>query len=147
MAEKIDRPVKRRFEILIGRYTLNPTMRGLFRIGITPPGMALVETTGRRSGALRHTPIMCSREGDTLWLIAQHGRHAGWVLNFEAQPVVRVRLGRRWRTGTAELLPDDDIKARTATFASTAAGKFVTAAMFRALETQPATVRIELEPS
>jgi deazaflavin-dependent oxidoreductase (nitroreductase family) len=147
MAEKIDRPVKRRFEILIGRYTLNPTMRGLFRIGITPPGMALVETKGRKSGALRRTPVNCLAEGDTLWLIAQHGRHAGWVLNFEAQPVVRVRLGRRWRTGTAELLPDDDIKARTATFASTAAGKFVTAAMFRALETQPATVRIELEPS
>ena len=89
MAEKTDRPVKRRFEILIGRYTANPLMRGLFRIGITPPGMALVETTGRKTGAVRRTPVNCMADGETLWLIAQHGRHAGWVLNFEADPAVR----------------------------------------------------------
>ncbi len=128
----------------MGRYTLNPLMRGLFRIGITPPGMALVETKGRRTGALRHTPIICTADGDTLWLIAQHGRHAGWVLNFEASPRVRVRRGRSWRAGTAELLPDDDVKARIATFASGPVGRSVTAATFRALESQPVTVRIQL---
>jgi deazaflavin-dependent oxidoreductase (nitroreductase family) len=142
-----DRPVKRRFEILFGRYTVNPLMRGLFRVGITPPGMALVETTGRQTGALRHTPIFCTAEGDTLWLIAQHGRHAGWVRNFESSPHVRVRLGRHWREGTAELLPDDDVKARIATFSSSPAGRVVTAATFRALESQPVTVRIQLKPS
>lgn len=141
----MDRPVKRRYEILIGRYTANPLMRAMFKLGITPPGMALVETIGRRSGAVRHTPIVCNAEGDTLWLIAQHGRHAGWVLNFEASPRVRVRLGRRWRTGTAELLPGDDVKARVHTFATTAVGRAMTAAMFRALESQPVTVRIQLE--
>jgi deazaflavin-dependent oxidoreductase (nitroreductase family) len=142
-----DRPVKRRFEILLGRYTANPLIRGLFKIGITPPGMALVETTGRRTGALRHTPIMCAGDGDTLWLIAQHGRHAGWVLNFEASPQVRVRLGRHWRAGTAELLPDDNVKARIATFASGRVGRAVNAATFRALESQPVTVRIQLAPA
>jgi deazaflavin-dependent oxidoreductase (nitroreductase family) len=147
MPDETDRPVKRRFEILIGRYTANPLMRGLFRIGVTPPGMALVETKGRKTGAVRRTPVNCMADGDTLWLIAQHGRHAGWVLNFEADPAIRVRRGRRWRTGTATLLPDDDVKARTATFASSPVGKFVTAAMFRALESQPATVRIDLGPS
>jgi deazaflavin-dependent oxidoreductase (nitroreductase family) len=145
MTQKTDRPIKRRFEILIGRYTANPLMRALFSIGITPPGMALVETRGRKSGALRRTPVNCMAEGETLWLIAQHGRHAGWVLNFEAEPLVRVRRGRHWRTGTAELLPEDDVKARTATFANSAAGRFVTAAMFRALESDPATVRIQLQ--
>ncbi len=145
MASKIDRPVKRRWEILIGRYTANPMMRAMFKLGITPPGMALVETVGRRSGALRHTPITCSPEGDTLWLIAQHGRHAGWVRNFEAEPHVRVRLGRSWRSGTAELLPDDDVKARVATFSSSRIGGAITGAMFRALESQPVTVRIQLE--
>jgi len=145
MTSNNDRPIKRRWEILFGRYTVNPLMRGLFRIGITPPGMALVETIGRRSGAVRHTPIICSPEGDTLWLIAQHGRHAGWVRNFEEKPQVRVRLGRHWRSGTAELLPDDDIKARIDTFADTALGRILTAATFRALESQPVTVRIVLE--
>jgi len=147
MANASDRPVKRRFEILIGRYTVNPMMRGLFRVGITPPGMALVETKGRRTGALRYTPIICTADGDTVWLIAQHGRHAGWVLNFEANPQVRIRRGRRWRAGTAELLPDDDVKARIATFASGPVGRAMTAATFRALESQPVTVRIQLGPS
>lgn len=147
MSESADRPTKRRWEILIGRYTANPMMRAMFKLGITPPGMALVETVGRRSGALRHTPIVCSAEGDTLWLIAQHGRHAGWVRNFEAKPQVRVRLGRSWRTGTAELLAEDDVKARIATFSSTRVGRAITGATFRALESQPVTVRIQLEPS
>ena len=142
----MDRPVKRRFEILIGRYTANPMMRGLFKLGITPPGMALVETIGRRSGAVRHTPVAYTPgDGDTLWLIAQHGEHAGWVRNFQTSPQIRVRLGRRWRTGTAELLPDDDVKARIRTFSDSAVGRAVTAATFRALESQPVTVRIALE--
>jgi deazaflavin-dependent oxidoreductase (nitroreductase family) len=142
----MDRPVKRRFEILIGRYTANPMIRGLFKLGITPPGMALVETIGRRSGAIRHTPVACTLgDDDTLWLIAQHGEHAGWVRNFQASPQVRVRVGRRWRTGTAELLPDDDVRARIRTFSDSAVGRAITAATFRALESQPVTVRIALE--
>jgi deazaflavin-dependent oxidoreductase (nitroreductase family) len=142
----MDRPVKRRWEILIGRYTANPLMRGLFRIGITPPGMALVETIGRRTGAVRHTPVVAyTPDGQTLWLIAQHGMHAGWVRNFQASPEVRVRLGRSWRTGTAELLPDDDVKARIRTFANNRIGQAINAATFRALESQPVTVRIALQ--
>jgi deazaflavin-dependent oxidoreductase (nitroreductase family) len=142
-----DRPTKRRLEILIGRHTANPMIRAMFKLGITPPGMALVETVGRRTGAIRHTPIMCMRDGQTLWLIAQHGKHAGWVRNFEAKPQVRVRLGRSWQEGEAELLPDDDVKARVLTFADSAAGQKMTAAMFRALESQPVTVRIQLTDS
>ena len=141
----MDRPIKRRWEILIGRYTVNPLIRGLFRLGVTPPGMALVETVGRRSGQVRHTPVAYTPEGQTLWLIAQHGTHAGWVLNFQASPVIRVRLGRRWRAGTAELVPDDDVKARIRTFSSSPVGRAITAATFRALESQPVTVRIQLE--
>jgi deazaflavin-dependent oxidoreductase (nitroreductase family) len=139
-----DRPIKRRWEILIGRYTANPLMRGLFKLGVTPPGMALVETIGRRTGAVRHTPVACALEGDTLWLIAQHGSHAGWVRNFQESPSVRVRLGRHWRTGTAELIPDDDVKARINSFASSAVGRAIAAATFRALESQPVSVRIKL---
>jgi deazaflavin-dependent oxidoreductase (nitroreductase family) len=141
---KKDRPVKRRWEILIGRYTINPLMRGMFKLGVTPPGMALVETIGRRTGAIRHTPVVCSRDGERLWLIAQHGSHAGWVRNFQETPNVRVRLGRHWLTGTAELVPDDDVKARIRTFANTAIGRAITAASFRALESQPVSVRIAL---
>ena len=139
-----DRPIKRRWEILLGRFTVNPLMRGMFRLGISPPGMVLVETIGWKSGAVRHTPLFYTADGDTLWLIAQHGGHAGWVRNFQASPQVRVRRGRTWRMGSAELLPDDDVRARTATFAETRAGRAATAAMFRTLESQPVTVRIQL---
>jgi deazaflavin-dependent oxidoreductase (nitroreductase family) len=144
MTATMDRPIKRRLEILAGRYTLNPAIRGMFRLGMTPPGMALVETIGRRSGAVRQTPVICMRDEDSLWLIAQHGRHAGWVRNFEASPEVRVRLGRRWLNGRAELLPEDDVKARIRTFASSPIGRAVTSATFRALESQPVTARIRL---
>lgn len=144
MSPEKDRPVKRRFEILVGRYTLNPVMRGLFKLGVTPPGMALVETVGRRSGAVRRTPVVCTADGNTLWLIAQHGQHAGWVRNFQERPSVRVRLGRRWLSGTAALVPDDDVKARIHTFADSAIGRAVTSATFRALESQPISVRIDL---
>jgi len=143
----MDRPVKRRWEILIGRYTANPLMRGMFKVGITPPGMALVETVGRRTGVMRHTPVVAyTPDGENLWLIAQHGSHAGWVRNFQESPRVRVRLGRNWRTGTAELLPEDDVKARIRTFSSNAVSRAITGATFRALESQPVTVRIRLEP-
>jgi deazaflavin-dependent oxidoreductase (nitroreductase family) len=141
----MDRLVKRRWEILIGRYTANPLMRGMFKLGITPPGMALVETVGRRTGAIRHTPVVAHADGKTLWLIAQHGSHAGWVRNFQERPQVRVRLGRHWRSGTAELVPDDDVKARIRTFSNSSVGRAVTAASFRALESQPVSVRIALE--
>jgi deazaflavin-dependent oxidoreductase (nitroreductase family) len=139
-----DRPTKRRIEIVVGRYTANPVMRAMFRLGITPPGLALIETVGRRSGAVRHTPVSCFPADGSLWLIAQHGAHAGWVRNFQERPVVRLRLGRRWIDGTAHLLPDDDVKARIATFSKTRAGRFVNAAMFRALESQPVTVRVDI---
>ena len=145
MTPKVDRPLKRRLEILLGRYTLNPVIRGLYRFGITLPGMALVETVGRRTGTLRRTPVICSADADTLWLIAQHGSHAGWVRNLQAQPRVRVRRGRTWRAGTAALLPDDDVKARIDTFAANPVNRVVTRATFRALESQPVSVRIHLD--
>jgi hypothetical protein len=88
-----DRPRKRRLEILFGRYTLNPLIRMSFRLGFSPPRMVLVETVGRRTGQVRQTPAFGLRDGTALWLIAQHGAHAGWVKNFLAQPEVRVRIG------------------------------------------------------
>ena len=51
-------------------------------------------------------------DGDTLWIVAEHGHHASYVQNIEANPRVRVKIGRRWRTGTAKVLLDDDPRAR-----------------------------------
>jgi deazaflavin-dependent oxidoreductase (nitroreductase family) len=139
-----DRPTKRRLEILFGRYTLNPVIRLIYRVGLTPPRMALIETVGRKSGQIRRTPVFAMREGSSVWLIAQHGAHAGWVRNFQAQPHVRIRIGRTWMTGTASLLPDDDVRARTRRFAQGPVGKAMMVAMFRTLESRPVTARVEL---
>jgi deazaflavin-dependent oxidoreductase (nitroreductase family) len=136
---------KRRAEILFGRFILNPFVRACFRIGISPPMTALIETTGRKSGKLRHTPVNYMRDGQTLWIIAQHGGHAGWVRNLQDQPRIRARLGRTWHDGHAALVPDDDVRARAQTFARNPVARTLIAGTLRALETAPVSLRIDLD--
>jgi deazaflavin-dependent oxidoreductase (nitroreductase family) len=137
---------KRQFLVVSARCTINPIVRLLFRLGVAPPTMTLVETTGRLSRARRRTPAMFHREGSVVWVIAQHGIHAGWVRNLQADPEVRLRLRRRWHHGTAELVPADDADARVRTFVRSPALGVLLAAAFRATQTTPASLRIELRP-
>jgi deazaflavin-dependent oxidoreductase (nitroreductase family) len=92
---------------------LNPPVRALAARGLAP-GVVLLETTGRRSGEPRRTPVSNGLEPgtDTFWIVAEMGRQAAYVRNIEADPRVRVKVGGRWRTGTARLLPDEDPYAR-----------------------------------
>jgi len=98
------------------KHVLNPVVMLAWQIGIPPPGDALLETTGRRTGLARHTPVCDGLDGETFWLVAQHGRRADWVRNIEADPRVRVRFrtgsGVGWRAGTAHILDDDDARER-----------------------------------
>src|ERR1700704_3287466 len=94
------------------KYLLNPPVRALFALGLFPPTHALLETTGRRSGLPRTNPVGNGLDGDTFWIVAEHGHHANYVRNLEANPRVRVKIGHRWRTGTATVLPDDDPRKR-----------------------------------
>jgi len=105
------------------------------------PAFALLETTGRRTGRARHTPVGNGLAGDTFWLVAVHGRQADYVLNLLAQPRVRVKVRGRWRTGTAVPLPDDDPIARSRTLRYQ-----WDAAIGRMMATAPLTVRIDLDP-
>ncbi|MHA0286313.1 nitroreductase/quinone reductase family protein [Mycobacterium sp. C3-094] len=83
----------------------NPVMRHM-------PFQTLLETTGRRSGQPRHTPVGGRRIGDQFWLVSEFGQKSQYVRNIAADPHVRVRLNGRWHWGTAHLLPDDDPHAR-----------------------------------
>jgi deazaflavin-dependent oxidoreductase (nitroreductase family) len=83
----------------------NPLMRLM-------PFQTLLETTGRKSGEPRRTPVGGSRVGDQFWFVSEFGEKAQYVKNIKANPNVRVRLRGRWLTGTAHLVPDDDAKAR-----------------------------------
>ena len=103
---------KRRWSRFASVRLLNPLMRRLLEAGLVPRGWALLETTGRRSGEPRRVPVGNGLRGAHFWIVAEHGRHANYVRNIERDPRVRVKLGRRWLTGTAHLLPDDDPGAR-----------------------------------
>ena len=99
---------KRRLSRFASVKLLNPLMRRGARGRARPRGWALLETTGRRSGQPRRVPVGNGLRGPHFWIVAEHGRHAHYVRNIEHDPRVRVKVGRRWRTGTAHVLPDDD---------------------------------------
>nr|WP_323446929.1 nitroreductase/quinone reductase family protein [Streptomyces sp. YSPA8] len=124
-------------------------MRLLLRIGLMPLGYALLETRGRVSGRRRATPVGNGRQGDTFWVIAEHGRRAGYVRNIQKDPQVRVRLrqGRHfvWRDGTAQLLPDDDPYARQRQLGRFHPLRALNAVVVRVMgTTEMMTVRIDL---
>src|SRR5437588_5836018 len=123
------------------KYLLNPPVRVLFGLGLVPPTHVLLETTGRRTGRPRQNPVGNGLDGDTLWIVAEHGRSAGYVRNLEADPRVRVKIGRRWRSGTATVLPNDDPRARLRL-----SGRPVNGFMVRAVGTDLLTIRIDLDP-
>ena len=73
------------------------------------PWWVAIETIGRVSGKRRRTALARGPgEPGGLWLVAVHGRHAGWVKNLTNTPQVRVRLGLRWRAATASIHPISD---------------------------------------
>ncbi|MBU3060866.1 nitroreductase family deazaflavin-dependent oxidoreductase [Nocardia sp. NEAU-G5] len=100
---------KRRRVSWYHRRIANPLMRRL--VGHMP-GQALLETTGRRSGLPRRTPVGGRVVGGSFWMVSNHGLAAAYVRNIAADPRVRVQIRSRWHTGTAHLLPDDDARAR-----------------------------------
>ena len=110
---------KRSFATGLAKYAFNPIVRLLFRLGVPVPGTAILETVGRRSGVPRQNPVTDGLDGDTFWIVAEHGSRADYVRNIEANPRVRLRIGRRWRTGTARALPDDDPQERLSAIART----------------------------
>jgi deazaflavin-dependent oxidoreductase (nitroreductase family) len=119
----------------------NRLMRLMLHRGIAPTAFALLETTGRRSHQPRYTPVGDGLAGEVFWLIAAHGTQADYVRNLQADPNVRVKTGRRWRTGTATILPGDDPAARSRTLPHR-----WDAAIGRLMASQPLTIRIDLDP-
>jgi deazaflavin-dependent oxidoreductase (nitroreductase family) len=96
--------LKRKVVHTVQRIVVNPVGRKL--------PVTMLETTGRKSGQPRHTAVGGAVVDNQFWMVAEHGEHSHYVLNIKADPRVRVRIGGRWRAGTAHLLPDDDPVAR-----------------------------------
>lgn len=122
------------------KWLVNPVMRPLLELGVVPRTHALLETTGRRSGLPRRVPVGNGLRDDVFWIVAEHGRHADYVRNIEQDPRVRVKVGRRWRSGTAQVLPDDDPRERMRYLR-----RPVNDAMVRAVGSEPLVLRVDLD--
>jgi deazaflavin-dependent oxidoreductase (nitroreductase family) len=130
---------------------LNPPIRLLLSRGFVPRSYALLETTGRRSGLPRRTPVGNGLDGAVFWIVAEHGRSAGYIRNIGANPRVRVKvrdgfLGSGWRSGSAHVLEDDDPRERLRLVAGKNLGRRINAAAVRAMGSDLLTVRIDLDP-
>jgi deazaflavin-dependent oxidoreductase (nitroreductase family) len=117
---------------LVQRHIANPVMRAV-------PIQTLLETTGRKSGQPRRTPIGGRLTGNEFWLVSEFGDRSQYVRNIEANPRVRVRVRGRWHSGTATLLPDDDARARLAELPR------MNSAAVRAMGDNLLTIRVNLD--
>jgi deazaflavin-dependent oxidoreductase (nitroreductase family) len=131
---------------MLERHALNPVMRAALRAGLAPSAYALLETSGRRSGLPRHTPVGGHLDRATYWVVAEHGDDADYVKNLLANPRVRLKVRRTWHPGAATVLPGDDGLARRKQLdrANKWIGR-VDGLMFRAGASKPTTIRIDLE--
>jgi deazaflavin-dependent oxidoreductase (nitroreductase family) len=141
--------MKHRVVHFLQKYLLNPPIKLLFAIGLAPPGYALLETTGRKTGKPRRTPVGNGLVGGQLWVVAEHGQKAGYVRNIAISPRVRLKLRdglrARWYTGTAHLLSEDDPRERQRWLANQLLSSARNAAAVRFFGTQLLTVRIDLD--
>jgi hypothetical protein len=67
---------RRRVSALLSTRLFNPLVKAATQAGLAVPGIVILETTGRKSGQPRRTPIGRSLDGDTCWIVAEHGRNA-----------------------------------------------------------------------
>lgn len=113
------------------------------RLVVNPVGrklpVTMLETTGRKSGQPRHTAVGGRVVDNQFWMVSEHGARSHYVLNIEADPRVRVRIGGVWRTGTAHLLPDDDAVARLRDLPSG------NSAVVKLMGTDLLTIRVDLD--
>ncbi|MFF2555153.1 nitroreductase/quinone reductase family protein [Nocardia sp. NPDC058058] len=114
------------------RYIGNPILGRL-------PIQTLLETTGRKSGQPRITPIGGRRSGDSFWLVSEFGEKSQYIRNIQADSRVRLRIRGRWYSGTAHLVHGDDPRARLRELLR------ANSAVVRAVGTELLTVRIDLD--
>ncbi|MEW2268203.1 nitroreductase/quinone reductase family protein [Streptomyces sp. NPDC047868] len=123
--------IKFRVITKIQRWVVNPVSRLL-------PFQTLLETTGRKSGLPRRTPVGGRRVGQEFWIVSEYGDKSQYVRNIQANPTVRVRDKGRWHHGTAHLLHDDDARTRLKSLPR------ANSAAVRAVGTNLLTVRVDL---
>lgn len=80
--------VRDRFTGFFQKRVANPLMRRL-------PFQTLLETTGRKSGRPRRTPLGGAKVGDQF--VSEFGERSQYIRNIQADPRVRVLINGRWQ--------------------------------------------------
>ena len=128
---------------------MRPLFRVMLTLGVAPPGYALLETIGRKSGKPRRTPVGNARVGKEFWIVSEHGNKSGYVRNIERDPHVRLKLREgfriRWHTGTAHLLPGDDPHERQRWLSNQLPSSAGNSRAVRLFGTQLLSIRIDLD--
>jgi deazaflavin-dependent oxidoreductase (nitroreductase family) len=86
---------RRRVSTFLSTRLFNPLVKVATNTGLAVPGIAILETTGRKSGRPRRTPVGRSLDGDTCWIVAEHGRNASYVRNIQALHTADSQIRRR----------------------------------------------------
>jgi deazaflavin-dependent oxidoreductase (nitroreductase family) len=114
------------------RHVVNP-------ITVRLPTQVVLETTGRKTGLPRRTPVGGMVIDRQFWMVTGDGESTAYVRNIKANNAVRVRIAGRWRQGTAALLPDDDAASRLKKLPR------MNSAIVRAMGIKPLTIRVDLD--
>jgi deazaflavin-dependent oxidoreductase (nitroreductase family) len=130
---------KRRAARFTTNRIVNPMVRRMHKLGITG-GTSLLETTGRKTRQPRQTPVGNGLRGEQFWIVTEHGYHSSYVKNIQANPRVRVKVGRTWFDGTAHILPDDDPIERIRWL-----GRTVNDTALRLVGTEHLVIRVDLD--
>jgi deazaflavin-dependent oxidoreductase (nitroreductase family) len=90
-------------------------------------------------------PVTNGLSGDEFWIVTEHGSHAGYVRNIEANQRVRVNVGRRWRAGTAHFVDDAAPEAILERIVDENPATRVNAATVRRIQTAMRVIRVDLD--
>ena len=103
----------RRAIVWFGHQHVTTYERSDGRIGAKLLGkpMTILWTTGRRSGELRSTALLCLPRGEDVIVVGSFygsDKHPAWYLNLLADPHCTVRLGRRKYAAIARTAEGDE---------------------------------------
>lgn len=100
-----NKPAKPSLEVEFFRMlnrVVEPAVRaGLGSPRIVPTGFIVLETTGRKSGKARRSPLAATRFGEYVIVATFRGGRSQWVRNLAAQPRSRYWLAGRSRDARA----------------------------------------------
>jgi deazaflavin-dependent oxidoreductase (nitroreductase family) len=78
----------------------------------TPRGIAVITTTGRKTGKARTRAMRAVRDGAQVYAVALLGNKTDWLANARANPEVTVKLGTKTHRARAREVTDADERAK-----------------------------------